>query len=725
MQASGEEEAEAGSGRERESFGMEFYSMDPAITSFLAVAAGHSEPAEGGSVAPGSDRGHLPSSSSRPFAPSPGVRVRIQNLQRQVDYNGLLGTVEREVGAGFFCVRLEDGSARRLRVRASNLLDASDSLTSSASPVATTAASSSVGASGPNHIHIDLQGAAMAGTGEWHAALPGSGGNLRVDIRPQHQNLSRDHASVSSLLRQYAVAPRPPRHGVPPSPPSYGDASAAMLRAFNRMDLGSKFGLYFETGCTRLVYEALLQRNVQFALEPSEMRETLLRLSICLEAELVAARESVEAGAFGLAAAGAQAPDTPASSPATVPANLEVLGRLDLATQEQRVTLWAVEVVKYGMPLETPLRQFHRAPRTVLQTPGSPEQQAVGLLVALGQHQHAASEGGEGSRVAGGAEGTAAPGVLDVLHLWLDTNASGIPGAIPDARGASGSPHHQETAARPSLEEGGHRLPSGQPPSPADVMRQGQTPEHSESQSDRGPGSTDQPEHAGEGAGAGARSAAPAHTQRLLTPLTPAELQAAGAILSQLERGQPPPSGEGSDRRLIHRLAQALSHQMFSAAFSGNLRVMEAVFSLPPRLLCATGIEAGMQQAGSLLQPLHMASYNGHATIVRFLLGRPGVSVNVPAGDHDTPLHKVPACRQSRCKRCRVARGVCVKLTLLQHRPASMLIAKLCFSSWKRVPIQTPPLLSASSAALVRTDTTTTSVGMGGEPLCTTRLNRS
>ena len=652
MQAAAEEEAEAGG-------------MEPDINRFLAVAAGHSEPAEGGNVAPGSDREHLPAAASGPFAPSPGVRVRIQNLQRQVDYNGLLGTVEQEVGAGFFCVRLEDGSARRLRVRASNLLDASDSLTSSASPVATTAASSTVGASGPNHIHIDLQGAAMAGTGAWHAALPGSGGNLRVDIRPQHQSLSRDHAhSVSSILRQYSVAPRSPRHGVPPSSPSYGDASAAMLRAFNRMGLGSKFGLYFETGCTRLVYEALLQRNIQFALEPSEMRETLLRLSICLEAELVSARESVEAGEFGLAAAGAQAPDTPASSPATVPANLEVLGRLDLVTQEQRVTLWAVEVLKYGMPLETPLRQFHLAPRTVLQTPGSPQQQAVGLLVALGQHQHAASEWGEGSRVVGGAEGTAAPGVLDVLHLWLDTNASGILGAIPDARGASGSPHHQETAARPPLEEDGHRL--GQPPSPADVMRQGQTRDNSESQSGRGPGSADQlqPEHSAEEDGAGQRLAAPATTQRLLTPLTPAELQAAGSILSQLERGQPPPSGEGSDRRLIHRLAQALSHQMFSAAFSGNLRVMEAVLSLPPRLLCATGIEAGLQQAGSLLQPLHMASYNGHATMVRFLLGRPGVSVNVPAGDHDSPLHKVPpACRHSRYKRCRAARGVCVKLT--------------------------------------------------------------
>ena len=42
--------------------------------------------------------------------------------------------------------------------------------------------------------------------------------------------------------------------------------------------------------------------------------------------------------------------------------------------------------------------------------------------------------------------------------------------------------------------------------------------------------------------------------------------------------------------------------EVFNASFAGNLRAIEGVFSLPPRLLAATRVQAGMQQAGSLLQ---------------------------------------------------------------------------------------------------------------------------
>jgi hypothetical protein len=121
--------------------------------------------------------------------------------------------------------------------------------------------------------------------------------------------------------------------------------------------------------------------------------------------------------------------------------------------------------------------------------------------------------------------------------------------------------------------------------------------------------------------------------------LSAEEMQMAVTVLAQLQPGWRA-AGNEHPEQILQRLAAALTHQVFNASFAGNLRVLEAVFNLPQRLLAATGVNAGMQQAGSLLQPLHMASYNGHVSVVRFLLGQQGVSVNVAAGDHDSPLHK-------------------------------------------------------------------------------------
>jgi ankyrin repeat protein len=110
----------------------------------------------------------------------------------------------------------------------------------------------------------------------------------------------------------------------------------------------------------------------------------------------------------------------------------------------------------------------------------------------------------------------------------------------------------------------------------------------------------------------------------------------------------------GAQDYIVQSLRSALTTQVFNASFNGNLRVLEGVFSLPAALLQATGVHGGMQQAGSLLQPLHMASYNGHLNVARFLLARPRVSVQARAGDHDTALHKA----------CYNAHSLVVKLLL-------------------------------------------------------------
>jgi len=113
--------------------------------------------------------------------------------------------------------------------------------------------------------------------------------------------------------------------------------------------------------------------------------------------------------------------------------------------------------------------------------------------------------------------------------------------------------------------------------------------------------------------------------------LTRQDLETARQILAQLMPNRRPPPVESPDH-VIQTLKSALTNQVFTASFNGNLRVLEGVLSLPAPLLRATGVHPGMQQAGTLLQPLHMASYNGHLNVVRLLIASPGVSVLVRAG---------------------------------------------------------------------------------------------
>jgi len=61
---------------------------------------------------------------------------------------------------------------------------------------------------------------------------------------------------------------------------------------------------------------------------------------------------------------------------------VQVLALIDDATQEQRLTLWAIDVLKYGEPFSTPLRQFY-LPST---SQADARKQALGVVVAIGSH---------------------------------------------------------------------------------------------------------------------------------------------------------------------------------------------------------------------------------------------------------------------------------------------------------------------------------------------------
>ena len=63
-------------------------------------------------------------------------------------------------------------------------------------------------------------------------------------------------------------------------------------------------------------------------------------------------------------------------------AGVQVLALIDDATQEQRLTLWAIDVLKYGEPFSTPLRQFY-LPST---SQADATKQALGVVVAIGSH---------------------------------------------------------------------------------------------------------------------------------------------------------------------------------------------------------------------------------------------------------------------------------------------------------------------------------------------------
>jgi hypothetical protein len=290
----------------------------------------------------------------------PGARVRIQHLRSNVTYNGLIGTVEEDLGAGLFCVRL-DKSARRLKVRAMNIapLDSSDPHARMSSPAATNDSS-------PGEQRNNTAAQATAQPSRAAGAQPTvsrgflQGNNIHVEL--QGPLLNDVHVEVQQQAGPSVQHPDAPHQTHGPHAAhhaSFDTVSQAMILAFNRQDLCDKYGRFFKRGCTWLIYDALKRRGHSLCGDPAHMRDALLRLSLQLEAEIVAAREVTEHQAFiefavrSAGPAGGQGEAGPSVS------GVEVLERLDQLTRDQRMTLWAVDAVKYGRPLETALRHMH------------------------------------------------------------------------------------------------------------------------------------------------------------------------------------------------------------------------------------------------------------------------------------------------------------------------------------------------------------------------------
>jgi hypothetical protein len=330
-----------------------------------------------------------------------------------------VGTVEEEVGNGIFCVRL-DGSARRLKVRENNvvLLDPRDphARMRTESPAATTSGFSAAGA--------------RVGSGRTPAPCSSNARSSEPNQAQSNQPMSsssqpraaapiRQPAVAQGFLRGLSENPRnaawPPAPvqqqnegsgafsemaGVPGIMPDFDPAADAsecetLLRAFPRPALRANYGLFFELGCAKLIVVALRRRGGDLCGNVEHMREAVLKLTLQLEDEMIAAREMAECAAFP-AAADAGDPAMAGAAP-----SVQVLAMIDEATREQRLTLWVLDVLKYAQPLATPVRHFYHPP-------GSQQhcmEHVFGVVVAIGHHSSVMAAAEAAARGAPGSTG--------------------------------------------------------------------------------------------------------------------------------------------------------------------------------------------------------------------------------------------------------------------------------------------------------------------------------
>lgn len=77
-----------------------------------------------------------------------------------------------------------------------------------------------------------------------------------------------------------------------------GHQPGLLLRAFNNANLRRDYGELFERGCELLVADGIRRRGGALCGDPGHLRQAVLRLTLQLEAEMLAAREATEAAAL-------------------------------------------------------------------------------------------------------------------------------------------------------------------------------------------------------------------------------------------------------------------------------------------------------------------------------------------------------------------------------------------------------------------------------------------
>lgn len=241
--------------------------------------------------------------------------------------------MEQIVEGGFYCVKL-DCSGRRLKVRQKNLMRLDTTAAADAGPAASdhAPAAAQVRQASSERLppafpqgFLDRNAAASRGVVQEGVALGTRSSLASPSAQPSQRDTRRRAAATSSGLE---------REDQPQAAAAGSDAQASeaaaqaredpyaeplLLSAFNNPHLRRDYGELFERGCAVLISQAIWRRGGSLCGDPVHMREAVLRLTAQLEAELMAARETTEAHAFGPHAAGAGAPPLPASLLPTLP----------------------------------------------------------------------------------------------------------------------------------------------------------------------------------------------------------------------------------------------------------------------------------------------------------------------------------------------------------------------------------------------------------------------
>ena len=246
--------------------------------------------------------------------------------------------MEQVVDNGLYCVKL-DGSGRRLKVRHKNLclLDPRDPR--ARPPVPAEAAASSAGpAAAPDQAPHTARQHRRARPepplpafpqGFLDAAAPLGGGTRPRD--PLASSRMHGQSAHETAGTGVPAAGEAAGHSAPNAGSSgEGHEPGLLLRAFNNTNVRRDYGELFERGCEVLVADGIRRRGGALCGDAVHMRQAVLRLTVQLEAEMLAAREATEAEALAAlalppaASAGASPPQAP-----TAATGIHVLAQVD------------------------------------------------------------------------------------------------------------------------------------------------------------------------------------------------------------------------------------------------------------------------------------------------------------------------------------------------------------------------------------------------------------